>query len=38
VRRVLVAHGVNSRLVHFSTDEDEARDHVRAHPAKSGSL
>jgi SulP family sulfate permease len=32
VRRVLVAHGVNSRLVHFSPDEDEARDHFRTRP------
>ena len=37
VRRVLVAHGVNSRLVHFSLDEDEARDHFRAHPIEAES-
>jgi len=33
VRRVLVAHGVNSRNVHFSADEDDARDHYRTHAA-----
>jgi len=36
VRRVLVAHGVNSRLVHFSVDEDDARDHFRNHPGENG--
>jgi SulP family sulfate permease len=36
VRRTLVAHGVNSRLVHFSSDEDDARDHYRTHPGEAG--
>lgn len=36
VRRVLVAHGVNSRLVHFSVDEDDARDHFHNHPGENG--
>ncbi|MGO9392040.1 STAS domain-containing protein [Rhodoblastus sp.] len=28
VRRTLVAHGVNSRVVHFNHDEDDAREYV----------
>jgi SulP family sulfate permease len=32
VRRALVAHGVNSRVVHFSVDEEAAREHFRLHP------
>ena len=36
VRRTLVAHGVNSRVVHFSVDESDAREHFRLHPAGEG--
>jgi sulfate permease, SulP family len=36
VRRTLVAHGVNSRIVHFSHDEDDAREYFRLHPAGEG--
>jgi sulfate permease, SulP family len=32
VRCALAAHGVNSRVVHFSVDEDDAREHFRLHP------
>jgi SulP family sulfate permease len=32
VRRTLLVHGVNSRVVHFSVDEDDARDYFRLHP------
>jgi sulfate permease, SulP family len=38
VRRALVAQGVNSRLVHYSADEDDAREHFRAHPQESEAL
>jgi SulP family sulfate permease len=34
VRRTLVAHGVNSRLVHYSVDEEDAREHFYGHPAE----
>jgi anti-anti-sigma regulatory factor len=32
VRRTLLVHGVNSRVVHFSVDEDDAREYFRLHP------
>jgi SulP family sulfate permease len=32
VRRTLIAHGINSRMAHFSADEVSAREHFLAHP------
>ncbi len=36
VRRTLVAHGVNSRLVHFSADEADARAYAASRPGENG--
>jgi sulfate permease, SulP family len=33
IHRILVAHGVNSRMAHYSADEEDARAHFLAHPA-----
>jgi hypothetical protein len=32
VCRALVAHGVDSRVIHFSDDDDDAREHFLLHP------
>jgi SulP family sulfate permease len=32
VLRTLLFHGVNSRVVHFSVEEDDAREYFRLHP------